>query len=154
MKKAKQSKKQTKKNPTKNQMFPSLIHPASAGDPQGRMSQLLGFTVTSQNQDQWRKWKGVVWRSVSSYLTHQPVTGSRRNRWFVPRPQELLSCIKLLGGRMKIEIDRIHLTWAARNAFTGSVKFNIDDKVGWDPLPSSEQINVQVLTTGHYRTLH
>lgn len=31
---------------------------------------------------------------------------------------------------MKIEIDHIHLRWAAQNAFTGSVKFNIDDKVG------------------------
>lgn len=55
---------------------------------------------------------------------------------------------------MKIKIDRIHLTWAARNAFTGSVKFNIDDKVGGDPLPYSEQINVQVLTAGYYCTLH
>lgn len=30
-----------------------------------------------------------------------------------PRPLELLSCIKLLGQRMKIEIDGIHLRYAA-----------------------------------------
>lgn len=89
---------------------------------------------------------------------HQPITGSREPHcWFLPRPWELLSCIKLLGGRIKIETDRIHLRWAVQNAFTGSVKFNIDDKVGWDPLPYSKQINVQVLTTGypaHFIRLH
>lgn len=86
---------------------------------------------------------------AKSCTSPQLAAGSREQHcWFVPRPQELLSCIKLLGGRIKIERDRIHLRWAVQNAFTGSVKFNIDDKVGWDPVPYSKHINVQELTTG------
>lgn len=84
---------------------------------------------------------GVVWRSVSSYIWTFLNWQWGAAPLILPRPMELFSCVKLLGGKMKIKIDDIHLRCAAWNAFTGSVKFNIDDKVSWDPLPSAKRTN-------------